>query len=272
MDIANVKQTLKRYTSNYYSKGGVRLTPETSNNKLHLVIVVLSIAIVLMAVVLYSRPMAISGQTEEHTIVVSGSAEKSVAPDTASLSIGVVVQAPTSKEASDENAVLMNAVISELKDIGLQKKEIQTSHISVYPVYNYPEKGAPTIEAYSASNNVQVTTEMLDMLGDIIDRSTTAGANQIGGISFSVSEEKQKEYREELLAEAVNDASSKADQLAEGLNVRIVGVKTSSINEGGYPRTIYASADFAEEKAVAPAIEPGETTVSLSVQVTYLVE
>jgi len=180
------------------------LSQEISNNRLYLVIVFLSIAIVLMAVVLYERPIAISEQIEEHTLAVSGSAEKSVAPDTASLSIGVVVQAPTSKEASDENAVLMNAVINELKDIGLQDKDIQTSYISIYPVYNYPEDGAPTIEAYSASNNVQVTTETLDKLGDIIDRSAAADANQIGGISFSVSEEKQKEYREELLAEAVN--------------------------------------------------------------------
>ncbi|MBN2488656.1 MAG: SIMPL domain-containing protein [Methanosarcinaceae archaeon] len=248
------------------------MTPETSNNKLHLVIVVLSIAIVLMAVVLYSRPIAISGQTEEHTIVVSGSAEKSVAPDTASLSIGVVVQAPTSKEASDENAVLMNAVINELKDIGLPDKDIQTSYLSVYPVYNYSRDGVPTIEAYSASNNVQVTTEMLDMLGDIIDRSAAAGANQIGGVSFSVSQEKQKEYRQELLADAVNDASLNANQLADGLDVKIVGVKTSSISEGWYPRTYYAAAAAGEERAAAPIIEPGETTVSLSVQVTYVVE
>ena len=247
------------------------MTQETSNNKLYIVIVFLSLAIVLMAVVLYSEPMDISGRTEEHTLIVSGSAEKSVVPDTASLSIGVVVQAPTSKEASDENAALMNSVINELKDIGLQEKDIQTSYISIYPVYNYPEDGIPTIKAYSASNNVQVTTEMLDMLGDIIDRSAAAGANQIGGISFYVSNEKQKEYREELLAEAVNDASLKANQLAKGLDVSIVDVKTSSINEGGFTQPFYAAVEFAEEKVATP-IQPGETTVSLSVQVTYVID
>ncbi|MFU8767980.1 MAG: SIMPL domain-containing protein, partial [Candidatus Methanoperedens sp.] len=82
------------------------MTQEISNNKLYLVIAALSIAIVLMAFAL--MPRAIQGQ--ENTLFVSGSAEKSIAPDTASLSIGVVVQASTAMMASDENAVLMSAV------------------------------------------------------------------------------------------------------------------------------------------------------------------
>ena len=246
-----------------------KLSQEISNNKLYYVIFALSIAIVLMASILYANPLETSDQTEEHTIDMSGSAERSVVPDTASLSIGVVVQLPTAKEASEENAVLMSAVISELKALGLQEKDIKTSYISVRPVYNY--ENARTIEAYSASNEVQVTTKVLGNLSDIIDRSATAGANQIGGISFSVSDEKQKELRDELLQEAVEDASSKASKLAEELNVKIIGVKTSSISENGGPQPFYAQMAMADQEVATP-IQPGETTVSLSVQVTYIVE
>lgn len=245
------------------------MSQEISNNKLYYVIFALSIAIVLMASIMYASPLETSDQTEEHTIYISGSAERSVVPDTASLSIGVVVQLPTAKEASEENAVLMSAVISELKALGLQDKEIKTSYVSVRPVYNY--ENARTIEAYSASNEVQVTTKVLGNLSDIIDRSATAGANQIGGISFSVSDEKQKELRDELLQEAVEDASSKASKLAEELNVKIIGVKTSSISESGGPQPFYAEMAMADQKVATP-IQPGETTVSLSVQVTYIVE
>ncbi len=245
------------------------MSQEISNNKLFSVILVLSIVIILMAVILFSRPQAISGQKEEHTLSISGSAEKNVAPDTASLSIGVVVQAKTAKEASDKNAVSMNAVINELKNIGLEDKEIQTTFLSIQPVYKY--NGAPSVEGYSASNNVQVTTKMLDKLSDMIDLSTSAGSNQIGGVSFSVSEEKQKELQEELLAEAVSDASSKANDLAKKLDVRIVGVKTSSISEGGIVQPFIREVSISEGKAATP-IMPGETKVSLSVQVTYIVE
>ena len=245
------------------------MSQEISNNKLYTVIFILSIAILLMAVVLFARPQTMQGQKEENTISISGSAEKTVAPDTASLSIGVVVQAPTAKDASNKNAGLMNAVLNELKNLGFQDKDIQTSFLSIQPVYNY--NGTPTIEAYSASNNVQVTTKILDTLSDIIDRSTAVGANQIGGISFSVSKEKQKELQEELLTEAVSDASSKANDLAKKLDVRIVGVKTSSISEGGIVQPFFREVSIAEGKAATP-IMPGETKVSLSVQVTYIVE
>jgi len=245
------------------------MSQEISNNKLYTVIFILSIAILLMAVVLFARPQTMQGQKEENTISISGSAEKTVAPDTASLSIGVVVQAPTAKDASNKNAGLMNAVLNELKNLGFQDKDIQTSFLSIQPVYNY--NGTPTIEAYSASNNVQVTTKMLDTLSDIIDRSTAAGANQIGGVSFSVSREKQKELQDQLLTEAVSDASSKANDLAKKLDVRIVGVKTSSISEGGIVQPFFREVSIAEGKAATP-IMPGETKVSLSVQVTYIVE
>ncbi|MDL5503466.1 MAG: SIMPL domain-containing protein, partial [Candidatus Methanoperedens sp.] len=80
-----------------------------------------------MAILLLARPEAISVQKEEHTLIISGSADKNIVPDTASLSIGVVVQAQTAKEASDKNAVSMNAVINELKNLGLADKDIQTS-------------------------------------------------------------------------------------------------------------------------------------------------
>ncbi|WP_440951800.1 SIMPL domain-containing protein [Methanococcoides sp. FTZ1] len=242
---------------------------ETSNNKLYYVLLALSIAVVLLAAVIYAVPFISSDQSTESTIFITGDAQTNVVPDTASLSIGVVVQAPTAKEASDENAVLMDAVIKELRDLGLEDNEIKTSYVSVYPVYSYD--GKPAIEAYSASNNVQVTTKSLDKLGDIIDRSTAAGANQIGGVSFTVSDEKQNELRDELLTAAVNDASSKATQLADSLGVKIVGVQSSSINEGQAYPVYYEVPAMAEEAIASTPIEPGENTVSLSVQVTYIV-
>jgi uncharacterized protein YggE len=245
------------------------MSQEIFNNKLYSVLFVLSIAILLIAVVLFARPQTISEPKEVNTLSISGYAEKNLAPDTASLSIGVVVQAQTAKDATNKNAGMMNAVINEIKTLGLQDKDIQTSFISIQPVYKY--NGAPTIEAYSASNNVQVTTKMLDNLSDIIDISTAAGANQIGGVSFSVSQEKQKELQEVLLTEAVSDASSRANNLAKKLNVKIVGMKASSISEGGIIQPVFREVSIAQGKVATP-IMPGETKVSLSVQVTYIVE
>ncbi|MBC7086120.1 MAG: SIMPL domain-containing protein [Methanomethylovorans sp.] len=248
------------------------MSQENKNDKSNLAIIALSVVLVVMALTIYAISQSGAGQNAADTITMSGYAEQKVVPDTAALSIGVVVQADTAKAASDQNAALMSAVISELKALGLEDKEIQTSYVTVYPVYNYDKE--QTITGYSASNSVQVTTTKLGNLSEIIDRSTAVGANQIGGISFSVSNDRQKQLREDLMSEAIADASAKANDLASSLGLKITGVKTASISENGYPKVYYARAEAAMDAGagqVSTPIEPGESTISMSIQVTYYI-
>ena len=69
---------------------------------------------------------------------------------------------------------------------------------------------------------------------------------------------------------AVADARSKADELASSLGIKVVGVQTASINDVGSVQPVYRETAVAEATESTP-IQPGETTVSLSVQVTYIV-
>ena len=248
------------------------MSQENKNDKSYFAIIALSVVLVVMSLTIYAISTNGSETNVADTISMGGYAEQKVTPDTASLSIGAVVQSETSKQATSENAAIMSAVIEELKALGLEDNEIQTSYVSVYPVYNYD--GERTITGYSASNSVQVTTTNLDILSEAIDRSAVAGANQIGSISFSVSNDMQKQLREDLMDEAVADASSKANALASSLGVKVTGVQTSSINEGGNSRIYYAM-DMEEAAmdgaGVSTPIEPGQSTVSMSVQVTYYI-
>ncbi len=245
---------------------------ETSYNKLYVLLVALSIAVVVIAVGLYASVVggtgAKSSSQEQKGISVTGSASSLVTPDTASIDLGVLTQAATAREASEKNTASMNAVISALKSLGLQDKDIRTSLLSIQPVYSSKDGGMPVIMNYSASNNVRITTKMLDKLGDIVDRSVAAGANQVSGISFEVSEEKQMQIRDELIANAVKDAKEKADKLAENLQVRIIGVRTSSIGEISQPMPLPLGI---ADKTVTP-IFPGESRIEMSVQVTYITE
>lgn len=248
------------------------MTQETTGNKLYILLVILSIGIVIIAAGLYASAAGAGENVdvpEQRTLSVSGSASEFVVPDTASISIGVLTQAATAREASQKNNDAMTSVINALKSLGLGDREIQTSFLSIQPLYRSPAEGeAPNITGYSASNNVQVTTKMLGNLSDIVDKAVAAGANQISGISFTVSEERQRQIHDDLLVKAVNDSSAKASLLAQSLKVRITGVRTASISEGAFP-PVFAPA--AEERTGTP-IQPGELQVSLSVQVTYMIE
>ncbi len=245
------------------------MSQENKNDRSYLAIIALSVVLLVMALTIYA--ISQNGSNTTDTITMSGYAEEKVVPDTASLSIGVVVQADTAKDASDQNAALMSAVVAELKALGLEDREIQTSYVSVYPVYNYDRE--QTITGYSASNSVQVTTTKIGNLSQIIDSSTAAGANQIGSISFSVSDDRQEQLREDLMNEAIADASSKANALAGSLDLKVTGVQTASISENGnsiYYPVAEAAMDTGAGKVSTP-IEPGESTVSMSVQVTYYI-
>lgn len=246
------------------------MSQETSESKLYMLIVILSIALVVLAAGLYVSDVK-NIASEQRTISVSGSASTFAIPDTASISLGIVTEAATAKEASDKNAASMNTVITTLKSFGLQDKDIRTSFLSLQPVYNYSREGVPIIVGYSASNNVEITTTMLDKLGDIVDKSIASGANRVSGISFIISDEKQRQIRHELLSEAANDSEAKAKALAQSLNVKITGVKTASISEV-FPPIPFVST-FAE-KAPVPAtpVLPGESKVTLSVDVAYIIE
>jgi uncharacterized protein YggE len=243
------------------------MSEEPSNSKMYVLVIILSIAVVVLAAGLYAT--LITGPGEQRTLSVSGTSSQLVIPDTASLSIGVITRSTTAREASDRNAAVMNAIIGALKNLGLQDNEMRTSILSLQPVYNYSRDGdVLAITGYSASNNVEVTTKMLDKLGDIVDKSVPAGANQVSGITFMLSDEKQKQIREELIATAVDDANSRANKLAENLKVKIVSVKTSSISEVGF---LPSPAPLFAEKAATPVL-PGESQVTLSVQVTYVID
>jgi uncharacterized protein YggE len=248
------------------------MTKETTGNKLYILLVILSIGIVTITAGLYASAAGADTKLEapeQRELSVSGSASEFVVPDTASINIGVLTQASTTGEASQKNNDAMTSVINALKSLGLGDREIQTSFLSIQPLYRSPAEGeTPNITGYSASNNVQVTTKMLGNLSDIVDRAVAAGANQVSGISFTVSEEKRRQINDELLVKAVNDSSAKASLLAESLKVRITGVRTASISEVA-PPPVFAPA--AVEKTGTP-IQPGESQVSLSVQVTYMIE
>ena len=250
------------------------MSQETSNNKLYLLIVILSIAVVVLTAGLYANIVSsnIGGKfPEDKTLSVTGSSSQLVIPDTCSVTIGVITRATTARDASDKNAQAMNAVINILKNLSIQEKDIRTSTLSIQPEYTYPTDRAPVVTGYSASNNVEVTTTMLDKLSDIVDMSVAGGANQVSGISFTVSEEKQKQIQGELLQKAANDANSRANKLAENLKVKIVSVKTASISEGGFPIFAAPLGQVTAEKAATPIL-PGESRVSVSIQVTYKID
>jgi len=208
----------------------------------------------------------------EHTLSVSGTGRVVISPDTADLRLGVTTTAKTVVAARDANATAMTAVIAALRKLGIADRDIQTTTLSLSPVYDYPKNtNAPRLTGYTLTNAIAVTIRDLDMAGGAIDAALAAGATTLDSISFRVADQAaaEKEAREAAMAEA----GAKAQTLASAAGVSISGVASISETVAPIPYPVYygAMADAALRDVQTP-VQAGTNEVSVTVAVSYVIE
>jgi uncharacterized protein YggE len=219
-----------------------------------------------------ATPEAISMTTA--TISVTGVGTVIVTPDTANIQIGVQVFNKELAAAQADATEQMNAIIKTVTDAGVAEKDIQTSNYSVSIRQQYNDQGFPTdVLGYDIYNTLSVTIRDLDSLGEILDKTVAAGANQIYGITFYTSD--LTEATAAARKAAVQDAQERAGQLAAAAGVEIGSIVNISEGYSSSPSPIdygkgYA-ADSMQAGAGAVPIQTGSQSVEISVSVTYSV-
>uniref|UniRef100_B0T723 Outer membrane protein n=1 Tax=Caulobacter sp. (strain K31) TaxID=366602 RepID=B0T723_CAUSK len=203
------------------------------------------------------------------TLNLSASGESKIAPDLATITLGVQTDAPTAAGAMGANAVQMNKVIAALKKAGIAERDIQTSNLSVNPQYVYVENNPPKLNGYQANNQVTIQVRDLARLGQTVDATVNAGATNVGGISFGLQDPQAAEDKARL--DAVKALQAKADLYARATGYRIV--RLVSLGEGGGytpqpPMPIYAMAKRMESADSSP-VSAGELKVRIDVSATY---
>ena len=196
-------------------------------------------------------------------ITVTGEANVTTEPDLAQIRTGVTSQAKTAKEASDANAKAAQGVVAALRAAGIDDKDIQTTRLTLQPTYdNSTGATRGKINGFLASNQVTIKVRDIAKLADIIDRSVSAGATDIGGIDFIVSAPSQALDR--ARDGAVADARRKAEIYAKAAGVTLGRVLTLSEEQASAePMMMSARA------GAAPPIMPGEKTLRLVVTISY---
>ena len=212
----------------------------------------------------------LTGQQEG--IVVSGEGNVSVVPDLATVNLGVEAQDTTVTAAQEQATSAMEVVMAALADNGVADEDIQTQYFSIYRVTRWDDETWEEVTiGYRVSNTVSVKLQDMDNISLIIDAAIEAGGDliRVNGISFSV--EDPSIYYEEAREEAMADAESRAEALAELAGIRLG--KPTYITESNYqPGSVYFSdARVDEAMESGTPISPGETEITLTVQVTYAI-
>ncbi|UCH58094.1 MAG: SIMPL domain-containing protein [Candidatus Bathyarchaeota archaeon] len=206
------------------------------------------------------------GEELVNAILVSGSGSASAQATQATLTLGVWTQAQTASEAAAENAQLMNAVITAIEAHGITEDDMKTVTYSISPEYDWE---ARSVSGYRVVNMIQVELDDKDLVGGVLDAATAAGANNVQGISFGISEEEAKVLAQEAYVLALGNAQEKANLIAETLGLEITGVLSvsESIYQPYIPLRGFAEATI-DVAATTPIIE-GALSVSVSVQVAF---
>jgi uncharacterized protein YggE len=200
-------------------------------------------------------------------ISVSGEATVSVPPDLALVEGGVTSEAKTAREASDANNAAMGKVLQALKAAGLEAKDVQTSRLSLQPQSAPNRAGPPAIVGYRASNRVTIRVRDVTKVANVIDTLVAAGANDIGGINFMVSQ--ASKLLDEAREQAVADARRKAEIYARAAGVTL-GTPLS-ISEEASPGPMPFRKMSAGMAAAAPVAQ-GEETLQVTVSVSWAIK
>jgi uncharacterized protein len=200
-------------------------------------------------------------------ISVTGDATVSVPPDLAEVEAGVTSDAKTAHDASEANNATMGKLLLALKAAGIDAKDIRTSRLSLQPQHGSNYSGPSAITGYRASNHVTVRLHDVAKVAGTIDMLVGAGANDIGGINFMVSQ--ASKLLDDARTQAVADARRKAEIYAKAAGVTLGA--PLSISEEGAPGPM-PFRKMARALAVATPVAQGEETLSVTVSVTWAIK
>ncbi len=211
--------------------------------------------------------------TQQQGIWVTGQGKVLAVPDIATLRLGIDAEEASVAEAQNRAASAMDGVMAVLVRNGVAEKDIQTQHFSIRKITRWDRtKEEEVVTGYRVSNIVTAIIRNIDDAGTIIDEVAQAGGDltRIDGIEFSV--EDPTHYYEDAREKAMTDAKAKANQLAKLAGVTLG--KASYISENSFyapvvQRAVYA---IAEDTVATTSISPGETEISLSIQVAFTIK
>lgn len=205
-------------------------------------------------------------------LVVNGTAQILVAPDEATVRLGIVRQAPTAQSAQEQANVVAKEILNAIVKLGVMADQIQTARLMLSPVYaprNPESRDAPRIVAYNATNTVSVRLSNLALVGAVIDAGLKAGTNQVEGVQFGLRNDLPA--REAALKQAVQEARSKAQVMADALRVNLEDVLEAS--EGGVSIVPFAETGIAQRVALAAdtstPVSPGQIQIQANVTIRF---
>jgi hypothetical protein len=223
-----------------------------------------TLAVLTLALAALVAPSANAAATRYITISSQGSVK--VVPDAVRINATSTNIATTSKEALAATAKTSAAVRAALTLAKIDKKDIASTSVSVYPEYKY-DNNTTVLVGYRASQSFTITVRAAATAGDVIDAIVSAGGDSLqlnGATPFVLDNTKAATAARTV---AVKNARAKAASYAS-----LLGVKLGKVNylvENSAPTPYIPVMAVAKAESDATVVDLGEQDVTVSVTVQW---
>lgn len=209
-------------------------------------------------------------QSSGPVIALSVSESVSLDPDIANVSAGVTTVAPTAVEAMEQNNVQMERVIEAIEAQGIDEDDIQTSGVNLNAEYDYDQGTRQQVfRGYRVSNRVTVKVRDIPRTGRVLDALVRSGANEIGGIGWTVDD--PAPAHDQARGTAFRTAHARAMEYARMAgysSVRLIEISEAFSQSRPMPMMDQAIAVTATRNESMP-IRPGQVQTGVTVNFSF---
>jgi hypothetical protein len=203
---------------------------------------------------------------------VSGEGKASIAPDIASVNLGIITEGVKVETIVKTNTEKMNALLLEVKNLGIEEKDIKTKNYSLQPRYEWTETGTRIPKGYTLTQTIEVKIRDFAKIGNVLEIASANGVNNIGDLQFAIDElEKAKSIARE---QAIVQAKEKAQLISQQTGLKLKKITNIYEDTGAYPYSAYDTAGMGGSTAkimssIAPTIQTGEQEITVKITLNY---
>lgn len=208
-------------------------------------------------------------------LTTAGTGRSSAVPDQLSFALEVDLTRPELDDALEAANRSMTTVLGSLKKYGVGKADVQTTGLSMEPVYDYPSSGAPVLRGYQVSERASVLVDDLAKGGRAVTAAVAAGGNDVRVDNLQLLVGDTDPVMAQARDAAVEDARTKAEQYADASGQRlgdVVSISEVAAVPVATPVEPAAELEAGADRAAAVPIRAGEDEASVTVRIVWALE
>jgi len=209
-------------------------------------------------------------QPIETGVTVEATGSVKVVPDAVQFNFSVFAVNSTSSSALERATGLASQAREALEKAKIDKDDIATQSVSIYPEYSYSQDGKQNLIGFRATQSFAVTLRDTTSAGEVVDAVVASVGTDLSIDALSPILIDSKEAAEQARESAIKLAKKKAEDYADllGLDLGNVISVREFATSGATPQP-WLRADLAMEESSKTVVDLGTQEVSVTVEARW---